>query len=98
MKKSFSPSRAAASLSTQPRKPAQQSPRARRTALACFRASPWPSSRLASPGPRRAPARPHSRACALTPAEADRRVAPPVAELLTARPRATGFLTLLAES
>jgi len=25
-------------------------------------------------------------------------VAPPVAELLTARPRATGFLTLLAES
>jgi len=78
--------------------PAEAGPAQPRAALACFRASPWPSSRLASPGPRRAPARPHSRACALTPAEADRRVAPPVAELLTVRPRATGFLTLLAES
>ena len=44
MKKSFSPSRAAASLSAQPRKPAQQSPRAR----------------LASAQPRAAPARPAS--------------------------------------
>jgi len=89
----FYPRGPCASLLARQPKPAQP-----RTALACFRASPWPSSRLASPGPRRAPARPHSRACALTPAEADRRVAPPVAELLTARPRATGFLTLLAES
>jgi len=57
---------------------------------------PGPAAALPAQAHAAPPARPHSRACVLTPAEAYRRVAPPVAGLLTARPRATAVLALLA--
>ena len=93
MKKGFSHSRAAASLSAQPHRRPGLPPR---RAFAPAALHPGPAA--ASPAQAHAapPARPHSHACALTPAEADRRVAPPVAGLLTARPRAVAVLALLA--
>ena len=93
MKKGFSHSWAAASLSAQPHRRLGL-PSRRAFAPAALR--PGPAATSPAQAHTAPPARPHSRACVLTPAEADRHVAPPVAGLLTTRPRAAAALALLA--